>query len=599
MTSAPLGDQQEVSAVLREIVAAYGTEGLSDPATMTSYLADVFPNSPQITRALIAAAEDKVASTLLDRVGHGVDAGTAARLVASAFAVTSMFQPEICAWTVGVIATALDLTERPPTIVVAPPWAEAAQLPVTSARNAHGAELPPTAVPQAAGRIPDPRQVQAPRPAQPAGGSVPAREPVPVHRQRAPGLTPGTPIGQLSRAPETTDLVFSPADDRVVTVNSDAKIRLWDGSGNEIAGLRHDRAVAGMALSPDGTRLVSRLRAPAIGTNRLAILWDATAGGEISRLEHFASVTSVRFSADGSRIATVSDEKIARLWSPDGQEMARLPHDKLVTAAGFSKDSKRLIALCLSSSNATLWDVTTGQRVAPVTHGEILTATAFSPDSSRLVSYSTDGVTRLWDSASGQLAPWLERMDAWAIAFSPDSKVLATASADRAVRLWNPYSAQLIGLLPHVRMVTALACSPDSEYLATASGTMAQVWQIASCKETLRTRDDHDVTSIAFNAAGTRLVTTNSAGTIRLWDTTSGQELIRTQHGSSRVARFSPDGRQLITAGTDKFAQLWEATTGRLLARLPHSSAVTWATFSPDSVQLATRDGKAARLWST
>jgi hypothetical protein len=111
MTATPLGDAREVAAVLREIVAAYGPEALSDPATMSGWLADVFPGSPQTTRALIAAAQDQVGSALLERIGQGVDARTAARLVASSFAVTSMFQPDICAWTVGVIATALDLAD--------------------------------------------------------------------------------------------------------------------------------------------------------------------------------------------------------------------------------------------------------------------------------------------------------------------------------------------------------------------------------------------------------------------------------------------------------------------------------------------------------
>jgi WD40 repeat protein len=106
----------------------------------------------------------------------------------------------------------------------------------------------------------------------------------------------------------------------------------------------------------------------------------------------------------------------------------------------------------------------------------------------------------------------------------------------------------------------------------------------------------------SFSPDGARVLTISSNGDARLWDATTGRELIHLYaHAStgSVTGSFSPDGARILTGYRDGMARLWDAKTGRELIHLyAHRGSVMSASFSPDGARILTAsDDRTARLW--
>ena len=98
-----------IRTALRELVDEHGSELLSSPARMSNLIKDLLPDDQQLARILVIAAEQDVASKLREHGSQGMDAATATRLVATAFAASTMFDRQACLLVVGELAVAMGL----------------------------------------------------------------------------------------------------------------------------------------------------------------------------------------------------------------------------------------------------------------------------------------------------------------------------------------------------------------------------------------------------------------------------------------------------------------------------------------------------------
>ncbi|MEL7067522.1 MAG: hypothetical protein AAGN15_02580 [Cyanobacteria bacterium J06581_3] len=110
------------------------------------------------------------------------------------------------------------------------------------------------------------------------------------------------------------------------------------------------------------------------------------------------------------------------------------------------------------------------------------------------------------------------------------------------------------------------------------------------------------VLSVTLSPDGNTVVTGDSKGRIRLWNTLDGQQLLDFQGHTNWVwsVSFSPDGKKLASASDDKTVRIWEVKTGRCLNILKeHTDWVRAVAFSPDGSLLASgSDDTTIRVWN-
>ncbi len=291
------------------------------------------------------------------------------------------------------------------------------------------------------------------------------------------------------------------------------------------------------------------------------------------------AIRTIAFSPDGKTMAVSSKDhsivlqdrqsgKIEILQSPDAHTDDKGIH-RNVWSVGFSNDSR----LLLSSDGA-----------------------------GRIIVWDVAARTPLFeDKAEGEVFDGTQLpTEVRAAAISGNGETLAAGYTGRdgfAIRTWKRegYSWSRADLYPlgdnKIAKVHALAFSPDGVFLAVGTG-QANVHLIDLQKREIKHAPKlHEgrITSVAFNSAGTRLITASFDGTLRLWNIPSmepaGPPL--TGHiGWVQCAAYSAQRDSEIvrvaSGGIDHKVILWDPT--REIAELARANVLEQFSyaFSPD-----------------
>jgi WD40 repeat protein/serine/threonine protein kinase len=415
-------------------------------------------------------------------------------------------------------------------------------------------------------------------------------------------------------------IAFSP-DRRSLTAVTNREVRTWDlATGqNTLDAVTGKQDFLPIALSPDRKHLaaVRHISDPKSGRTVEAEvrLSDATTGQEIVCLKgHKGSVSTTVYSPDGTRLACASGDGVVNLLDTQSGLLIRTlrGHTGRVLSAAFSGDGTRL-ATGSADKTAQVWHVADGE--VPLTlaaHSGGVSSVAFSPDGTRLATGSDDMTAKIWDLATAQDVRTLRGHErgVCAVGFSPDGQHLAT-SDNEIVKVWNavpvPRARTLIqeGFGP---MPVCLAFSPDGRRLVTDLGETEKpsgdlkLWDATTGQEVLTLKGHSDaVFSVAFAPDGRRLASASRDRTVKIWDMATAQTILTLRGHADAVwgVAFSRDGTRLATASADRSVKVWDARTGlEIHALWGHTDQVRSACFSPDGTRLASAaDDGIVNLW--
>jgi WD40 repeat protein len=202
-----------------------------------------------------------------------------------------------------------------------------------------------------------------------------------------------------------------------------------------------------------------------------------------------------------------------------------------------------------------------------------------------------DNTARVWDVETGkEIARMTHDAYVTTVAFSTDGKFVVSGSADGTVRAWDIYKVRTISTLNNINSLIITSSNEKHIAYIWLSGKEVYIDEVISGTRIILSQNDY-FKSIAFSPDGKYLISGSQDKTVRIWETSTGQEINRFKHNDGvNFVAFSPDGKYIVSGSQDKTARVWEISTGKELSRLIHDSVVDSVMFTQDGKYIISRD---------
>jgi WD40 repeat protein len=369
-----------------------------------------------------------------------------------------------------------------------------------------------------------------------------------------------------------TSVAISPEGRLAVTASMDGIVRLYDVA-NRIGWMRirpgADVAVTSATFSPDGNTVVFGR-----GDGILSA-WDVSdsTADPIETMElrgHAAAVLDAQFSADGNWIASSSIDRTVRLWRLNTARQPRVFLTHQGTAFHASSNNGRY--LITGGGPDKKVELRVGPNWVP-TKSILLkdepNALAVTDDGRRAFIGTIKGDVLQWDVASTAITTISQGNGVvGSMAIAPNGSTLAAIGIGARV--------QVCALnIPLARCDTIplgprewgynVAFSLDGRWLGATSGIegergSARIWDLETKTAKVLVGHTERVSQILFDRSSKRAITASWDGTARIWDLSSGREIVRLAEPKGRLstAGFSADGEWVATCFNNQTLRLWK-----------------------------------------
>ncbi|HEV3304184.1 MAG TPA: serine/threonine-protein kinase [Planctomycetaceae bacterium] len=337
-----------------------------------------------------------------------------------------------------------------------------------------------------------------------------------------------------------------------------------------------------LALRPDGERL-------ATGFDQVTI-WDTTARNkELTLANPRGELVSVAWSPDGRRIA--------------GGATSYIPPNALKGTVDVWDSESGAVVKSLE------WQASPEASAGPI--GMPWIRVAWSPDGARLASIDGSGTVKIWSTTNWQLVPGLAQLPPYSggapaegrLDWSPDGKWLAAASGWTTLKIWESETGHEVfhygeqGKLG----IQLVGWSKKSGELSFGTLTETRSWNPVSGR--LRAVGGSERSHIYFSPDEQLVAIPDGAEIIVLnvrmlsrW--LSPPRILRGHTDHVFDIDWSPDGRRLVSSSQDRTAKIWDISSGQELLTFGGTETIPYraVAFSPDGNRLAVSRGNTARI---
>ena len=268
---------------------------------------------------------------------------------------------------------------------------------------------------------------------------------------------------------EITRLAFTPDNRFLVSASyGDYSIRVWDPlTGEELSQAKTENRVRSMALTPDGTHILTA------DADQYIISWPLEEGIIGAPKTLVRDVGDILAISSNNKLVTAGLQKKLQLWNDDDGSFIEEISDQQDTRSLVFSYSGKWLAAGGRGNQYTLWNTENWKqksyKIKKVAKDSDIAAIDISRDDKYLATGHMDSSIVIFNlEEREELFNFYVRDAAtWDVKFSPDGKLLATAQQDKHVYLWEvESSAHMAKLAKHTEAVHCLAFSPDGTTLA-------------------------------------------------------------------------------------------------------------------------------------